>query len=77
MRTPIPLLDVSDETLDDADADQTDAQDTGDQEQGRRQDHFTAGTSPVNAGLQNGGGVGQESSQGVGCSLGNYLLSKI
>lgn len=68
---------MSDETLDDADADQTNAQDTGDQQQRRRHDHLAAGLSPVNAGIQNGGDIFQESGDVGGCSLGNYLLSKI
>lgn len=67
---------ISDETLDDADADQADAQDTRNQEQGRRHDHVTTGASPIDTRLQNSGSTFQESGQSGGSSLKNTFFLK-
>lgn len=79
MRAPIPLLDVvSNETLDDADADQTDTHDSRDEQNGSTHDHLATGNSPVNAGFQDGANISQDSGHCSGSSsFGNYLLSKI
>lgn len=59
----------SQETLDDADADQADAHDSGDEQNGSTNDHFAAGNSPINAGLQDGANIRQDSGHCSGSSF--------
>ena len=62
LRVRAPSLQVSsNDTFDDADTDQSDAQSSGNEQDRSADDHLAAGNSPVNAGLQDGANISQDS----------------